>query len=79
MINDHRFPIDPKLRIGTLSNGLTYYVQSNVKPKRVAELRLVVQIGSLVEVNYFISYLGVLASLGNYETGRARAWIGALC
>src|SRR5687767_6894383 len=35
-------PIDPKVRIGTLPNGLRYYIRQNPKPEKRAELRLVV-------------------------------------
>ncbi|MCP5028426.1 MAG: insulinase family protein [Actinomycetia bacterium] len=42
-------PIDPDTRVGTLDNGLTYYVRSNDSPGRSLELRLVVNAGSLQE------------------------------
>lgn len=42
---------DPSLHLGTLPNGLTYYVKSNPKPVNTVELRLVVKVGSLVEVS----------------------------
>ncbi len=41
--------IDPKVKIGKLSNGLTYYLRKNVEPKNRAELRLVVNAGSILE------------------------------
>ncbi|MBT1706080.1 M16 family metallopeptidase [Chryseosolibacter indicus] len=44
-------PIDPKLKIGKLSNGLTYYIRKNVEPKNRAELYLVVKAGSNMEDN----------------------------
>ncbi len=34
-------PISPKLKIGTLPNGLTYYIQKNARPEKKVELRLV--------------------------------------
>ena len=40
---------DPKIKIGALENGLTYYVRENAKPENRAELRLVVNAGSLME------------------------------
>ena len=40
---------DPALRIGTLPNGLRYYVRHNASPKGRAELRLAVNAGSLLE------------------------------
>jgi len=42
-------PVDPKLRIGTLPNGIRYYIRQNVKPEKRAELRLVVNAGSVLE------------------------------
>ncbi len=40
---------DPNVKIGKLSNGLTYYIQKNVKPAKKVELRLVVNAGSVLE------------------------------
>lgn len=44
-------PVDPSVRIGRLSNGLTYYIRKNVKPEKKMELRLVVNAGSVLENN----------------------------
>ena len=44
-------PQDSSLCLGTLPNGLTYYVKSNLKPANTVELRLLVKVGSLVEVS----------------------------
>jgi len=41
--------MDPAIRVGTLPNGLRYYVRANKQPKNRAELRLVVHAGSLQE------------------------------
>ena len=43
-------PLDPSLNLGLLENGLTFYVKENQKPLNALEIRLVVRIGSLVEV-----------------------------
>jgi zinc protease len=40
---------DPALRTGTLPNGLHYYVRANAMPAGRAELRLVVNAGSILE------------------------------
>jgi len=40
---------DPALRTGTLPNGLRYYVRRNAMPADRAELRLVVNAGSILE------------------------------
>lgn len=42
-------PVDSNVVIGTLPNGLTYYIRKNVEPKNRAELYLVNKIGSIVE------------------------------
>ncbi len=42
-------PVDPQVTVGTLENGLTYYVRENSEPKDRAVLRLVVDVGSLQE------------------------------
>jgi len=44
-------PTDPKVRIGTLPNGLKYYIRVNKKPEKRAELRLVVNAGAVLENN----------------------------
>jgi zinc protease len=42
-------PVDPEVRLGTLPNGLRYYVRPNGRPANRAELRLVVKAGSVLE------------------------------
>ena len=42
-------PTDERLTMGTLSNGIKYYIQKNVKPVNRAELRLAVNAGSILE------------------------------
>ena len=42
-------PVDPDVLVGTLPNGLRYYVRANAKPAHRAELRLVVKAGSVLE------------------------------
>lgn len=42
-------PIDPQVKIGTLSNGFTYYIRRNVEPKKRADLYLAVKAGSILE------------------------------
>jgi zinc protease len=44
-------PVDPKVKIGTLPNGIRYYIRQNLKPEKRAELRLVVNAGSILETN----------------------------
>ncbi|MEY2960135.1 MAG: hypothetical protein RLZZ01_2703, partial [Actinomycetota bacterium] len=47
---DEVLPDDPAVRVGTLDNGLRYYVRSNDNPGGKAELRLAVDAGSVDEV-----------------------------
>ena len=42
-------PLDPAVRIGTLPNGMKYYIRKNSKPENRAELRLAVNAGSTAE------------------------------
>jgi len=42
-------PVDPQVRVGKLPNGVRYYVRRNGLPKQRAELRLVVNAGSVLE------------------------------
>ena len=42
-------PVDPEVALGTLPNGLHYYVRPNARPARRAEIRLVVKAGSVLE------------------------------
>jgi zinc protease len=56
-------PVDPEVLVGTLPNGLRYYVRANGKPGHQAELRLVVRAGSVLEednqlgVAHFVEHL----------------------
>ncbi len=44
-----KLPVDPEVKIGKLSNGLTYYIRKNAKPEKKVQLRLVVNAGSVLE------------------------------
>lgn len=44
-----KLPVDPKIKKGTLPNGLTYYIRPNNKPEKKVELRLIVNAGSILE------------------------------
>jgi zinc protease len=44
-----QMPVDPEVVVGSLPNGLRYYVRANGKPAKRAELRLVVKAGSALE------------------------------
>lgn len=42
-------PTDPKVRIGHLPNGLTYYIRHNEEPKQRADFYLAQKVGSILE------------------------------
>lgn len=44
-----KLPVDAKVKIGKLANGLTYYIRQNKKPEQKVELRLVLNAGSILE------------------------------
>ncbi len=46
---DEALPLDPAVRIDTLANGLVYFIRTNAEPRNRAELRLVVDAGSVLE------------------------------
>ncbi|MEI9809329.1 MAG: insulinase family protein [Bacteroidota bacterium] len=57
-------PTDPDVKVGKLSNGLTYYIRKNVKPEKKVELRLAVNAGSVLEndnqrgLAHFMEHMG---------------------
>jgi zinc protease len=46
---DQTIPVDPRITVGRLSNGLRYWIRENREPKNRAELRLIVNAGSVLE------------------------------
>jgi len=56
--------IDPRITYGKLENGITYYIRTNQKPENRAELRLVVNAGSVLEdenqrgLAHFVEHMG---------------------
>ena len=46
---DDAVPVDPQITVGTLPNGLRYYIRPNRQPQGRAELRLAVNAGSVLE------------------------------
>lgn len=44
-----KLPFDPKVKMGKLDNGLTYFIRQNKKPEQRVELRLVVNAGAINE------------------------------
>ena len=48
---DQSLPVDPKITVKTMENGLTYYIRENEKPENRATFRVVVNAGSLQETD----------------------------
>lgn len=46
---DQPIPVSPAVRTGEFANGLRYYIRENGEPGNRAELRLVVDVGSVLE------------------------------
>jgi zinc protease len=46
---DSVLPVDPAVTVGKLANGIRYYIRVNHRPEKRAELRLVVNAGSILE------------------------------
>lgn len=46
---NQQVPLDPRVKMGKLDNGLVYYVQQNARPEKKVELRLAVNAGSILE------------------------------
>ena len=44
-----KVPVDRKVRIGKLENGMTYYIRANKKPENRVQFRLAVNAGSILE------------------------------
>ncbi|MBP7555200.1 MAG: insulinase family protein [Chitinophagaceae bacterium] len=57
-------PVDPSVKVGKLSNGLTYYIRKNPKPEKKVELRLAINAGSVLEndnqrgLAHFMEHMG---------------------
>ena len=49
MLSAQQIPLNPNVKYGKLQNGLTYYIEENSKPENKVELRLAVNVGSIVE------------------------------
>ena len=54
---DTRLPVDSKVKIGTLPNGIRYYIRQNPKPEKRAELRLVINAGSILETDSQLGFV----------------------
>ena len=48
---DPVLPVDPKVTRGALDNGLRYVIRANARPENRAELRLALDVGSILETD----------------------------
>ena len=48
-VSSEKLSVDPAIKVGRLDNGLTYFILENGRPEQRAELRLVVNAGSILE------------------------------
>src|SRR5688572_20463463 len=66
---DQIVPVDPLITVGTLPNGLRYYIRENRQPQGRAELRLAVNAGSVLEdedqrgVAHFVEHMSFNGTL----------------
>jgi len=71
-------PVDPAITVGRLDNGLRYYIRANSRPQDRAELRLVVNAGSVLEDNDQLGLAHVVEHMAfNGTTHFAKNDIGA--
>lgn len=47
--NVEKIPVDPSIRMGKLSNGLTYYIRHNEQPRHRADFYIAQRVGSMLE------------------------------
>src|SRR6186713_3089964 len=66
---DDTVPVDPLITVGMLPNGLRYYIRENRQPQARAELRLVVNAGSVLEdedqrgLSHFVEHMAFNGTL----------------
>ncbi len=49
--NGLRVPVDPDIRMGTLDNGMTYYIKENHEPEKRASFYIIRDVGAVLEEN----------------------------
>ena len=68
-------PLDPETRVGTLENGMVYYVRSNAEPRDRVECSVVVRAGSIDEAESERGLAHVLEHLAfRARKGEAGSW-----
>jgi zinc protease len=75
--------VDPDVTVGTLPNGLRYYIRPNGRPARRAELRLVVKAGSVLEdddqkgLAHFVEHMA-FAGTQHFPDGAIEGFLASL-
>jgi zinc protease len=76
-------PINPRIRLGKLPNGLTYYIQKNGKPAHRVEMRLLVKAGSVLEdddqrgLAHFVEHMAFNGS-GHFKKHELVSWFQSI-
>jgi zinc protease len=76
-------PVDPQVTMGTLPNGLRYYIRENRRPEQRAELRLVVNAGSILEdedqlgLAHFVEHMAFNGTR-NFEKQELVSWLESI-
>ncbi|MDR1315760.1 MAG: insulinase family protein [Spirochaetales bacterium] len=76
-------PRDPKLISGVLDNGIQYYIRRNVRPENRAELRLVMNAGSILEdedqlgLAHLVEHMAFQGTR-NFEQHRMIGWLESI-
>ena len=78
-----RLPVDEDILIGSLENGLTYYIKKNSEPENIAEFRLALKVGSVFEeddqrgVAHFVEHLA-FSGTEHFPTDSLRTYLNSL-
>ncbi len=80
---DQVVPVDPQITIGTLPNGMRYYIRENRLPQGRAEMRLAVNAGSVLEdedqrgIAHFVEHMAFNGTR-NFPGNRVGAFMQSL-
>jgi zinc protease len=76
-------PRDPAVRVGTLPNGMTYYIRKNGRPEKRVSLRLAVKAGSVLEeegqrgLAHFLEHMSFNGS-ANFKPGELVSYLESI-
>ena len=78
-----KLPVDDKIIVGTLENGLTYFIRENSEPENMAEFRLAIRAGSLLEdddqlgLAHFVEHMG-FSGTENFPGDSLKVYLNSL-